>query len=79
MAKTSDMSLGFYAVHIESREIYEIRPFGAYLLVRPARFGHEKDLARIDFLDFDSSFNPFLAKFLIPNQLREEDFMEVIE
>lgn len=73
------MGLAFYAVHIETRDIYEVRPIGPYLLVRPASHGREKELARIDFKLFDKSFNPFLAQFLIPNQLTEEDGMELID
>jgi hypothetical protein len=71
-------NIAFYAVHNQTRQIFEVNPVGASLLVRPAQLGQERNVQKIEFIDFDRNFNAFLAKFLIPNQLREEDWMEAI-
>lgn len=78
MTTTPDMSLAFYGVRVDNRDIYEIRPMGDCLLVRPAHIGKEREISKITFLDFDKAFNSFLNKFLIPNQLTEDDGMELL-
>lgn len=70
------MSLAFYAVHIESRLVFEIRPIGEFLLIRPAARGREQEIAKLTMLQFDREFNHFIGRFLLPNRLTEEDYLE---
>lgn len=67
-----------YAVDKESRLIYEVRPLGETIMIRPAEVGMEHMIERVPAIAFGKIFDNFLAMFLIPNQLDEEDFMDVI-
>jgi hypothetical protein len=67
-----------YAVEVESRLLYEVRPMGDFIMIRPAAVGKEHLLERIDFIQFNRMFDAWLGQFLIPEQLREEDYEENI-
>jgi hypothetical protein len=62
-----------YAVQKENRLIYEAQPIGEYVMIRPAQKGLEHLLDRISYVSFAKNFESFLARFLIPDQLDEED------
>lgn len=63
-----------YCVERTTRYIWEVRPLGDYVLIRPASLGSEHLLEKISFVKFNRMFDPFLGMFLIPNRLRDEDY-----
>ena len=64
-------------VEKESRLIYEVRPIGDFLMIRPATKGQEHLIQRMSFIEFNRAFDPFLAQFFIPELLTDEDAQEV--
>lgn len=67
-----------YCVEKESRSIYEARPIGDVIMIRPARRGSEHLLERVTMLDFNERFNIFLARFLIPDVLDDNDKYDTV-